>query len=85
MAKILLVSVMQSLLHAGEIKIAKSLPDAATLVSELQDFRANISESGYASFGARSGKHDDLVLAVAIAAWWLTRAPHGTWAVERLW
>lgn len=74
-AKILLVSVMQSLLHAGEIKIAKSLPDASVLVSELQDFRANISETGYASFGARSGKHDDLVLAVSVAGWWLLRAP----------
>src|SRR5262249_19176455 len=31
-AKILLVSVMQSLLHAGEIKSARSLPDAPTLV-----------------------------------------------------
>lgn len=81
-AKILLVSVMQSLLHAGEIKIAKSLPDAATLVSELQDFRANISESGYASFGARSGKHDDLVLAVAIGAWWLLRARPGETRVQ---
>ena len=37
----MLVSVMQSLLHANELKIAKSLPDATALVSELQDFRAN--------------------------------------------
>jgi hypothetical protein len=49
----MLVSIMQSLLLANELKIAKSLPDATALVSELQDFRANISESGYASFSAR--------------------------------
>jgi hypothetical protein len=33
-----------------------------------------VSATGYWRFGARSGKHDDLVLAVAIALW---RA-HGT-------
>jgi hypothetical protein len=70
-AKILLVSRLQAMLHAGELRIAKSLPEAATLASELQDFRANISDSGYTAFGARVGKHDDLVLALAIGAWYL--------------
>ena len=65
---------MQSLLQANELKIARSLPDAAVLVDELRNFRASISEAGFASFSARSGKHDDLVLAVAIAAWWMLRA-----------
>jgi hypothetical protein len=59
------------LFHAGDLKIAKSLPEAAALASELQDFRASISEAGYASFGARVGKHDDLVLALALACWHL--------------
>lgn len=27
--------------------------------------------AGYAAFGARTGKHDDLVLALALALWWL--------------
>lgn len=30
-----------------------------------------MSEAGYASFGARVGKHDDLVLALALACWFL--------------
>lgn len=77
-AKILLVSRLQSLLHAGTLGIAKGLPEAKTLVSELQDFRASISETGYASFGARVGKHDDLVLALAIALWWLAGPQSGT-------
>jgi hypothetical protein len=38
-------------------------------VNELQNFRASISEAGYASFGARVGKHDGLVLALVLAAW----------------
>ena len=41
------------LLHADELRIAKSLPEAAALAAELQDFRANISDSGYVGFGAR--------------------------------
>jgi hypothetical protein len=70
-SKIQLVSRLQSLFHGGDLRIAKSLPEAAALASELQDFRASISEAGYASFGARVGKHDDLVLALALACWHL--------------
>jgi hypothetical protein len=40
---------------------------------ELRGFRANISEAGYASFGARVGKHGDWVVAPASACLWLTR------------
>lgn len=68
-SKLLLVSRMQAMLHSGELRIAKELPDARTLGLEMQDFRANISETGIARFGAREGSHDDLVLAVAIGAW----------------
>jgi hypothetical protein len=38
-------------------------------VPELKDFRRHVSEAGRYSFQARTGAHDDLVLAVAIAAW----------------
>ena len=65
-AKLLLVSRLQAALHAGELRIAKELPDASVLALEMQDFRAQIGESGYKRFGAREGTHDDLVLAVAI-------------------
>jgi hypothetical protein len=64
-----LISRIQALLHDGRLKIHKDLPDALALVSELQDFRVNFTETGYATFNARSGKHDDLVLALAIALW----------------
>lgn len=72
-AKVLLVSRLQAMLHEGTLRIAKELPDARALALELQDFRANISEAGYTRFGAREGKHDDLVLAVAIGAWLASR------------
>jgi hypothetical protein len=67
--KLVLISRVQAMLHAGRLKIHKALLDAPALVAELQDFRAEVTDSGYWKFGARAGKHDDLVLAVAIALW----------------
>jgi hypothetical protein len=67
--KLMLISRIQSLLHGGRLKIHKGLADAPALVNEMQSFSATVSDHGYWRFGARSGKHDDLVLAVAIALW----------------
>src|SRR5215472_11596013 len=36
---------------------------------ELQDFRMEFTTAGHLTFNARCGKHDDLVLALAIAVW----------------
>jgi hypothetical protein len=71
-----LVSKLQALLHAGELKIAAGLPDAPVLLRELQDFRVRFTESGNATFNAREGAHDDLVLALALAVFGLTRPEH---------
>lgn len=67
-----LVSVMQVLLQNGRIKFAKDLPEAATLVRELRSFQFKIDPiTAHDSYGAwREGAHDDLVLAVAVAAWY---------------
>jgi hypothetical protein len=68
--KIALVSRLQALLHNDQLKIHRGLADAQVLVEELQNFHASVSDSGFFRFGARgSSKHDDLVLALAIAAW----------------
>jgi hypothetical protein len=67
--KLTLVSRLQALLHEGRLKIHRDLAEAATLVRELQDFRVQFTDSGSMTFNARSGAHDDLVLALAIAAW----------------
>ena len=69
MPKALLVSSVQALLHEGRLHIQKDLPEAATLVRELQDFRVNFTTAGHMTFSAREGKHDDLVLALALAVW----------------
>ena len=42
------------------------------LAEELKDFRRHVTNAGRATYQARTGKHDDLVLAVAIALWWCT-------------
>jgi hypothetical protein len=67
--KLHLVSRVQSLLHDGRLQIQKDLPDTPALIAELQDFRATVTDSGRWTFGARSGAHDDLVLALALACW----------------
>ncbi len=67
--KLTLVSRLQALLHQGQLKIQKELSEAETLVRELQDFRVEFTATGHLTFNARAGKHDDLVLALAIAVW----------------
>jgi hypothetical protein len=69
-----LVSVVQVLLQAERLKIARALPEAQTLTSELLAFKVSISLSGHDSYGNDKGEwrenpHDDLVLAVALACW----------------
>jgi hypothetical protein len=55
-------------LHTGELKIAAALSEAGALQEELKDFQRKVSDAGRATYNARKGAHDDLVLAVAIAA-----------------
>lgn len=67
--KAILISGLDARLHTGELKIAPDLAEAKALRDELADFRRHVSFAGRPSFEARSGKHDDLVLAVAIGLW----------------
>jgi hypothetical protein len=62
-------------LHTSELKIAAALSDAGTLAEELKDFQRKVSDAGRAIYNARTGAHDGLVLAVAIALWWATSRP----------
>lgn len=65
-----LVSVVQVALQMSRLKIAASLPDAAVLTAELQNFQVKITESANDTYGAwREGTHDDLVLALALSLW----------------
>ena len=72
-SKLQLISRLQAELHQGRLRISDKLTDAPALLRDLQDFRVSFSSTGNAIFGARVGKHDDLVLALAIAVWQSTQ------------
>lgn len=62
-----LMSGMEARQHLGELRVAPAAKDAEALKDELKDFQRHVSAAGRATWGARTGAHDDLVLAVAIA------------------
>jgi hypothetical protein len=65
-----LVSVTQTALQTGRLKVAAALPEAETLQRELQNFQVKVTLAANDTYGAwREGTHDDLVLAVALGLW----------------
>jgi hypothetical protein len=66
-----LITVTQVLLQNGRLRVAAGLPEAEILKKELLNFRVKIdprtSHDSYEHW--REGDHDDLVLAVSMAAW----------------
>ena len=68
--KVDLLAGVRVLLEAGELRIARALPEAGNLVRELVDIRARPRRSGGTRLGADGhGQHDDLVMALALACW----------------
>jgi hypothetical protein len=71
-----LVGTLQVLLQTQRLKLSSRIPDAKTLMKEMQNFRVKITAAANETFEAwRERDHDDLVLAVAIAAWRAERLP----------
>jgi hypothetical protein len=72
-----LVSNLVVLSQSNRLKIAADLKEAKTLADELQNLRVKINpytaHDSYTTW--REGQHDDLVLAVALAAWWAECRP----------
>ena len=68
--KIDLVSCVQTLLQQGRLKFAASLPNVDLLTAEMQNYQVKLTASAHETFNARSGQHDDLVLALALACWY---------------
>ena len=46
-----------------------------SLHEELKEFQRKVSDAGRTTYNARTGAHDDLVLAVADPQWWATSGP----------
>ncbi len=80
-----LVTTAQILLQGGRLKIVPTLPEAATLVRELQNFQSKINlETAHVGYGAwREGAHDDLVLAAVLALWVSEKGENRTMYVFR--
>ena len=69
-----LVSTLVARLHGGELFVQGTLKDWPVLKRELLNFRPEITRSGVETWNARSGEHDDLVLALGLAVWHLNGA-----------
>lgn len=72
-----LVSVLQVLLQTGRLGVAASLPEAQTLTREMLAFKVTFNTTGHDTYANdwRENPHDDMVLAVALAAWAGERIP----------
>ena len=50
------------------------MAEVSRLVREMQEMRVRVGPNGREQYAARgAGEHDDIVMAVALAAWWLER------------
>lgn len=69
-----LISNLQVLLQTGRLKFAEQLADGPALIKELLAYEVKVSDSGHDSYGnGRAAAHDDMVLSVAMAAWYAER------------
>jgi hypothetical protein len=68
--KKILTETLRTLLQQRRLQFAATLPEAPALVRELQRHCVSITSARHETFGAASGEHDDLVLALELATWW---------------
>lgn len=65
-----LIHALQVLLAQGRFRYSKQIKLIGAFLSEAQDFRFKIDKlTAYDSYAARDGKHDDIILSVALAVW----------------
>src|SRR5262245_26755887 len=74
-SKIQLVGTVQKFLQSGRLTIGATLPHAATLQRELQEFKVKTSKAAHEVYDTREGPHEDLVLSLAIALFVAERQP----------
>ena len=74
-AKQLLISKMEAVLHANELRVPDAVPEADAFRKELESFRRQSKASGAQTWSADAGEFDDRVMAVSYAIWWCTSRP----------
>ena len=55
------------------LTFSTQLTEAEAFKAEIADFRRNVSGAGRMQYEARQGRHDDMILSVALAVWFLSR------------
>lgn len=70
-----LIGTLLTLLHTKRFHVAQELQMTQMLVDELLNFEVKITASANETYSARSGAHDDLVLATALACWHAVKPP----------
>jgi hypothetical protein len=68
-AKTVLISTLLVVLQQRRLQVCQAIPEVRTLIRELQNYRLKITAAMNETFNAREGEHDDLILALALAAW----------------
>lgn len=59
--------------ESKRLRIATGLRHASTLEREAAAFQMKLSASGHDTYNARSGEHDDTLLATSLPVWWAGR------------
>jgi hypothetical protein len=68
--KLLVVSHLDARFGTGDLVFAADLSEREAIKDELVNFQRHITAAGRSTFEARSSKHDDIVISVALALWW---------------
>ncbi len=68
-AKVQLCSIIKMLLSTGRLVVLPGVPERKTLIDELQNFQIKLTAAANETFEARQGRHDDMVLSVALGCW----------------
>ena len=73
-AKQILISRLDAVLHTGDLRIAKELRESGPLAEELKNFQRSVSAAGRASYEARVGMHAGVGLTHRRDEIWALRA-----------
>ena len=79
-----LVSIVQTTLQTQRLRFAEGLPDVDTLTHELLNFQYKLTVAAHDTYNAREGKHDDMVLSLAMAVWYAEVGYQRPWTKEDL-
>ena len=75
---------LSGLMEKGALRIAANLPQAKTLRREFQNFRQKLTRAANTTYNAATGHHDDLILAIALAAYRANQKSCGAQPFNRL-